>query len=73
MSMKKYTSPEKVEVFYGEEAAVVNRHLKRVGKAISDFSEEEKEALSADLEKAQEKEAAKEAARAEKEAAKEEK
>ncbi len=49
--MKKYTSPEKIVVFYGEEAVVVNRHLKRVGKAISDFSDEEKEALSADLEK----------------------
>ncbi len=67
MTMKKYTSPEKVEVFYGDEAAVVNKHLKRVGKAVSDFSDEEKEALSADLEKVREKEAEKTAKEAEKE------
>jgi len=66
MSMKKYTTPEKAEVFYGEEAAVVNRHLKRVGKAVSDFSDEEKEALSNDLEKVREREAEKEAEKEEK-------
>lgn len=48
--MKKYTSPEKIEVFYGEEAAVVNKHLAKLGKAVSDFTDEEKEALQADLE-----------------------
>jgi len=60
--MKKYTSPEKIDVFYGKEAVVVNRHLGKVGKPISDFSDEEKEALSADLEKVREPEEEKPAA-----------
>lgn len=50
MSMKKYTSPEKVEVFAGQEAAVVNRHLKRTGKAMSNFTEEELADLQSELE-----------------------
>lgn len=51
MAMKKYTSPEKLEVFSGEEATVVNKHLAKTGKAVSDFSDEEKEAFLSDLEK----------------------
>ena len=55
MSMKKYTSPEKMEVFHGEEAVVLNKHLKRTGKAVSDFSEEELADFNSDLEKVREK------------------
>ncbi len=57
MSMKKYTSPEKMEVFHGEEAVVLNRHLKRTGKAVSDFNEEELKSFTEDLESVREKEA----------------
>lgn len=59
MSMKKYTSPEKLEVFHGEEAVVLNRHLKRTGKAVSEFSDEERESFLSDLETVREREAEK--------------
>ena len=55
MAMKKYTTPEKAEVFSGKEATVVNKHLAKHGKAVSDFSDEEREALYADLEAVREK------------------
>jgi hypothetical protein len=51
--MKKYGNPEKVEVFSGEEATVVNTHLARTGKALTDFTDEEREAFHKDLEAVQ--------------------
>ena len=50
MAMKKYTTPEKLEVFSGEEATVVNKHLSKTGKAVSDFNEEERDAFLTELE-----------------------
>lgn len=55
--MKKYGTPEKAEVFAGEEATVINRHLARVGKALSEFSQEEIDALNKDLGRVSESEA----------------
>lgn len=54
-SMKKYGTPEKAEVFVGDEAKVINKHLAKTGKTLSEFSEEELEAFNEDLEKAREK------------------
>ncbi len=48
--MRKYGNPEKLKLFRGEEARVLNEHLAKTGKAVSDFSEEEKDALQTDLE-----------------------
>ena len=54
-TMKKYGTPEKAEVFAGKEAAVINKHLAKTGKALSEFSEDELEAFQKDLDKAREK------------------
>lgn len=50
MAMKKYGDAQPAELFVGEEARVVNDHLRKTGKAVSDFSEGELAALNADLE-----------------------
>lgn len=51
--MKKYAEAEgNLEVLRGREAQVMNDHLQRVGKAVSDFDTEEKKALQVDLEQA---------------------
>lgn len=47
--MKKYGQNEPLEVFRGKEAAVVNDHMQKVGKAVSDFDSEQLDALRADL------------------------
>jgi len=57
MAMKKYTSPAEVTVFTGKEAEVVNDHLAKHGKAVSEFEEQELKDLSDDLEAAREEEA----------------
>lgn len=50
--MKKYAQGEgDVEVLRGEEAVVVNEHLAKTGKAVSDFNEKERKAFFNDLEK----------------------
>lgn len=50
--MKKYAQGEgNVEVLRGEEAVVVNKHLSKTGKAVTDFNDKEREALHADLDK----------------------
>lgn len=57
MAMKKYTSPAKATVFTGQAAEVVNKHLAKTGKALSEFNEDELIAFNQDLEKAEEKDA----------------
>lgn len=49
--MRKYTQSEgKLEVLRGQEAQVLNDHFNKLGKRkVSDFSEEEIEALEAEL------------------------
>lgn len=56
MSMRKYADGEgKLEVLRGREANALNAHMERLGKfSVSDFSDDEREALQADLEKARE-------------------
>jgi hypothetical protein len=50
--MKKYSQGEgNLEVLRGEEAVVVNEHLSKTGKAVSDFNENERQALHADLDR----------------------
>jgi len=50
--MRKYAQGEgEVEVLRGEEAVVVNEHLAKTGKAVSDFDEKEREAFRSDLDK----------------------
>lgn len=50
MAMRKTGDSQKIEVaYFGEEAPIVNAHLQRVGKSVSDFSAEEREALESDL------------------------
>jgi hypothetical protein len=56
MAMKKYTSPAEVKVFTGVEAEVVNKHLSKNAKAVSDFNEDELSDLQSDLEGAREQE-----------------
>ncbi len=51
MGMQKFGDVEKIEVLAGEEAQVLNKHMKRTGKyKVSDFDKEEKKALQAELE-----------------------
>ena len=48
--MRKYSQGEgNLEVLRGEEAVVINKHLAKTGKAVSDFSDDERTALHADL------------------------
>ena len=50
MAMRKTGDASKIDVaYFGEEAGIVNEHLQRVGKSVSDFSAEEQEALQKDL------------------------
>jgi hypothetical protein len=50
--VKKYGDIEKLEVLHGEEANVLNQHMRHVGKfQVSNFSDEEKEALQSDLQR----------------------
>lgn len=50
MTLKKYGDAEQANVFHGREAQVVSTHMQRHGKAVSEFSKDEKAALSAELE-----------------------
>lgn len=57
MPIKKYATGEgELEVLRGEEAVVVQSHLSKTGKAVSDFSDEERKALHKDLDKVRPKE-----------------
>lgn len=51
MAMKKIGTPERgLEVaYFGEEARVVNEHLRKVGKPLSEFSNQENQDLQAEL------------------------
>jgi hypothetical protein len=50
MAIRKTGDAQKIDVaYFGEEAGIVNEHLQKVGKSVSDFSAEEKEALTKDL------------------------
>lgn len=50
MAIKKYAQGEgNLEVLRGEEAVVVQSHLAKTGKAVTEFSDEEREALREDL------------------------
>ena len=50
MAIRKYADGEsKLTVLQGEEAQVVQNHRERVGKAVSEFSADERKALEADL------------------------
>lgn len=50
MAMQKFGDSEQAEVFRGREAAVVNAHMQRLGKAVSEFDDNEKQALQSELE-----------------------
>jgi len=50
MAMKKTGDAVKAVVFSGEEAVVLNEHLQKQGKALSDFTDKQREALDSDLE-----------------------
>jgi hypothetical protein len=52
MGMEKYGDAAPAEIFTGKQAAVVNDHLRRHGKALSDFTEDERKALDVDLDNA---------------------
>lgn len=53
MTMQKTGDAEKLEVLVGKEAQVLNKHMAKLGKyKVSDFSKDEKDALTADLEAA---------------------
>lgn len=54
MAIQKYGQNEPAEVFRGREAAVVNDHMQRVGKAVSEFDENELDSLNNDLESVRE-------------------
>lgn len=58
--MKKYTQAEgELEVLRGLEAQALNDHFAKTGKrAVSDFSDEERKALDADLAEARRQETA---------------
>ena len=56
MAMKKYGDSKKAQVFRGREAVVLNEHIQRHGKALSDFTEKQLEAFHADLESIREAE-----------------
>jgi len=50
--MKKYSQGEgNLEVLRGDEAVVVNEHLSKTGKAVTEFSDSERQALHADLDR----------------------
>jgi hypothetical protein len=50
MAMRKTGDASKIDVaYFGEEAGIVNEHLTKTGKSVSDFNVEEKEALEKDL------------------------
>lgn len=52
MAIKKYAQGEgDLEVLRGEEAVVVQSHLAKTGKAVTDFNDEEREALHEDLDR----------------------
>lgn len=51
MAMRKTGDASKIDVaYFGEEATIVNEHLRKVGKSVSDFSADEKKALNKELE-----------------------
>jgi len=50
MSMKKTGDAVPAQVFTGEEAVVLNEHLQKRGKALSDFTDNQREELDRDLE-----------------------
>ncbi len=52
MALQKYGDAEHANVFHGRDASIVNVHMQRHGKAVSEFSEDEKAALYAELERA---------------------
>jgi hypothetical protein len=54
MAMKKTGDAVPAEVFTGEEAVVLNTHLQKRGKALSDFTDNQRDELEADLAKVRE-------------------
>lgn len=58
MAMQKFGDSEPAEVFRGREASVVSEHIQKHGKAVSDFDDNQKSALNADLEAVREQDAA---------------
>ena len=61
MALQKFGDSSPAEVFRGKEASVVNRHMRRLGKAVSDFDQSEKDQLQAELEEVREAEKPEEA------------
>lgn len=49
MAMKKTGDAVPAEVFSGEEAVVLNEHLQKRGKALSDFTDKQRAELDEDL------------------------
>ena len=54
MTLQKTGDNERADVFRGPEAEVVNRHMQRVGKAVSEFDQDELKALDDELESVRE-------------------
>lgn len=50
MAMQKFGDAEQAVVFRGREAEVVNAHIVKHGKAVSEFSDDERAVLDAELE-----------------------
>ena len=48
--MRKYAQGEgELEIFRGEEAQVVNKHMSKLGKTVADFNDAERQDLHTDL------------------------
>lgn len=54
MTLQKTGDNQPAEVFRGKEAEVVNRHMQRTGKAVSDFGPDELQRLNIELESVRE-------------------
>lgn len=54
MTLRKTGQPEQFEVFRGREASIVNSHVQRTGKAVSEFDQDELQLLTTELESVRE-------------------
>lgn len=54
MTLQKIGQPEQAEVFRGREATIVNSHMAKTGKAVSEFDQDELQSLNSELESVRE-------------------
>lgn len=52
--MQKFGDNQHAEVFQGKDAEIVNRHMAKTGKAVSDFDQDELQSLNSELESVRE-------------------